>query len=120
MLKRAAPVALGLVALALLAAKLFVPSYVTSPRKARERIIRQDLLTMRAVIGQYTLDRRKRPHSLDDLVVAGYLKDVPTDPTTGRRDTWIVECSKDPAAPGIVGIDTGHGGTSTAGPLHCD
>jgi hypothetical protein len=31
-----------------------------------------------------------------------------------------VECSKDPAAPGIVGIDTGHGSTSSRGALHCD
>ena len=55
MLKKAALVALGLVALVLLAAKLLLPSYVTSPRQARERIIQQDLLTMRAVIGQYHL-----------------------------------------------------------------
>ena len=52
MIKKTALVALGLTALALLAAKLFVPSYVTSPRQERERIMRQDLLTMRAVIGQ--------------------------------------------------------------------
>ncbi len=75
---------------------------------------------MRAVIGQYTLDMRKRPHSLDDLVVAGYLREMPTDPTTGRKNTWIVECSKDLKAPGIVGIDATSGTTGSARTFHCD
>jgi general secretion pathway protein G len=119
-LKKAALVALGLIALVLLAAKLLLPSYVTSPRQARERIIQQDLLTMRAIIGRYTLDMRKRPHALHDLVVAGYLRDVPTDPTTGRKDTWIVECSKDLRAPGIVGIDATSGTIGSTRTLRCD
>ena len=120
MLKTAALVALGLIALVLLAAKLLLPSYVTGPRQARERIIQQDLLTMRAVIGPYVLDIRKRPHALDDLVVAGYLRDVPTDPATGRKDTWIVECSKDLRAPGIVGIDAPSGTIGSTRTLRCD
>ncbi len=120
MMKKAALVALALIALALLAAEVVVPRYVTSPRQARERVIRQDLLTMRAVIAQYTLDKQKRPHTLDDLVVAAYMKNVPIDPTTRRKDTWIVECSKDPASPGIVGIDSAYGNTSNTGTLHCD
>ena len=120
MLKKTAFVALGLIALVLLAAKLLLPSYVTSSCQARERIIHQDLLMMRAVIGQYTLDKQKRPHSLDDLVVAGYLRDVPTDPTTGRKDTWIIECSKDIRAPGIVGIDATSDTIDRTRTLRCD
>jgi general secretion pathway protein G len=102
--KRAALAALGLIALVLLAAKLLLPNYVTSLPEARERVVRQELVEMRALIGQYTFDLQKRPHSLNDLVVAGYLKDQPIDPTTGRRDTWIVECSKELRTPGIIGI----------------
>jgi type II secretory pathway pseudopilin PulG len=66
MLKRTALVALGLIALVLVAAKLLLPSYVTSPRQAQERVLQQDLYAMRAVIRQYTLDKQQRPHSLDD------------------------------------------------------
>jgi type II secretory pathway pseudopilin PulG len=117
MLKKTALVALSLIALVLLAAKLLLPSYVTSPRQAQERVVQQDLYAMRAVIRQYTLDKQQRPHCLDDLIVAGYLKDVPTDPTTKRKDTWIVECSKDPRAPGIVDIGASSGSTRT---LRCD
>ncbi len=120
MLKKTALVALGLIVPVLLAAKWWLPSYVTSPRQAREGVIQANLLTMRAVIGQYTLDMRKRLRSLDDLVVAGYLRDVPTDPTTGRKDTWIVKCSEDLRAPGIVGIDASSGTISCTSTLRCD
>ena len=117
MLKKTALIALGLTALVLIAAQLLLPSYVTSPRRARELTIQQDLLIMRSLIGQYTLDKQKRPHSLDDLVVAGYLKDVPIDPTTKRKDTWILECSKDPKTPGIIAIGATSGNVGSA---HCD
>jgi general secretion pathway protein G len=95
--------------------RLFVPSYVTSLRQARERILQQDLFMMRVTISQYTLDRHKRPLSLDDLVRAGYLKEVPTDPMTRRKDSWVVTCSGDRSFPGIVAIDSGYGNSSDKG-----
>ena len=84
-------------------------------RETRERVLLQDLFTMRAIISQYTLDKQKRPHSLDDLVAAGYLKEVPVDPLTGRKDTWVVKCSSDGSEAGIVDIDSGYGKTSNEG-----
>jgi general secretion pathway protein G len=120
MRRKAVLVTLAVGALALLAAELFLPNYVTSLRQSRELTIRQNLLTMRAVITQYTLDKHRRPRSLDDLVLSGYLKYVPADPMTGREDTWIVECSNDPAAPGIVGINLGYRPATSQGAAHCD
>jgi len=101
---KAALIALALVGLTWLGVEMFVPSYVTSPREARERILRQDLFTMNQILSQYTLDNHKHPQSLDDLVAAGYLKQMPTDPMTGRNDTWVLEWSDDPKTPGIIGI----------------
>jgi general secretion pathway protein G len=121
MRRNAVLVTLAVGALALLAAELFVPNYVTSLRQSRELTIRQDPIAMRAVINQYTLDKRRRPRSLDDLVLSGYLKHVPVDPMTGREDTWIVECSNNPAVPGIVGISFGYRSAATKqGTAHCD
>jgi competence protein ComGC len=34
---------------------------------------------MNEITNQYTLDKHKRPQSLDDLVAAGYLKEVPAN-----------------------------------------
>ena len=46
MWKKCTLIALALVGLAWLGVKVFVPSYVTSLRENRERILRQDLVTM--------------------------------------------------------------------------
>ena len=95
---------LSLVGFVLLAAALFFPCYVTSPRETHARILQQDLFIMREIISQYTLEHHRCPQSLDDLVAAGYLKQMPVDPMTGRSDTWVLEWSDDPNTPGIIGI----------------
>ena len=71
---------------------------------ARETSLRQDLYTLRTLIDTYTRDNGKRPSSLSDLVSSGYIKELPKDPMTERRDTWVVERSNDPHAPGIVDV----------------
>ena len=120
MAKKILLAALGLIGLGLVAAKLLLPSYVTSPQQARERILRQDLRVLNAVITQYTLDKQLPPHSLDDLVVAGYLKEVLQDPMTGRKDTWTLKCSSNPSRRGIVGIDSGYKTIPDKRTFHCD
>jgi general secretion pathway protein G len=85
---------------------ILLPCY--SPRKAREQILNQDLITLREIVSQYTLDNHRRPHSLNDLVAPGYLKELPTDPTKRRKDTWVVVWSHDPKTPGIIEIRSRH------------
>src|SRR5215467_12733974 len=67
-----------------------VPNFRTSIRQSREAVLRQNLFTLRDLISQYTLDKQKAPQSLDDLVQAGYLKQIPRDPMTNETD-WQVE-----------------------------
>jgi general secretion pathway protein G len=99
---------------------LVLPTYVTTPRKARELVLQQDLSDLRTLIRQYTLDKEGRPHSLNELVVAGYIKEIPKDPMTGRNDIWILKCSNNPSSPGIEGIESGYG-TANSGELRrCD
>ena len=104
MWKKILLVGFALLGVGLIASKVIFPSYVTSPREARARVLATDLATMRALVGQYTLDIGKRPQSLDELVKAGYIKKIPPDPLSGRTDTWVLEWSGDPKTPGIVGI----------------
>ena len=99
---------------------VFVPSYVTSSRESREFSLRQDLLTLRSIISQYTLEKHQRPHSIRDLVAAGYLKRIPVDPMTGRDDTWVLKCSSDPATPGIESIESGYASVATRSIARCD
>jgi general secretion pathway protein G len=64
--------------------------YERSMVRAREAVLHQDLQTLRSAIDQYTLDKEKAPGSLDDLVQAGYLREIPVDPMTRNRD-WHTE-----------------------------
>jgi general secretion pathway protein G len=71
-----------------------IPSYNQSIIRSREAVLRQNLFTLRSLISQYTLDKQKAPQSLDDLVSAGYIKQIPNDPMTGKPD-WTVDQEQD-------------------------
>jgi general secretion pathway protein G len=64
--------------------------YERSVRRTKEAALKQNLWVMRQAIEQYTIDKQAGPQSLEELVGAGYLREVPIDPITGRKD-WIVE-----------------------------
>lgn len=67
-----------------------VTRYERSVLRAHEAVLHQDLQAMRQSIDNYTLDKEAAPQSLDDLVSAGYLRSVPTDPITHAKD-WRLE-----------------------------
>jgi len=64
--------------------------YEKSVLRAKEATLKQDLFVMRQAIQQYTLDKQAAPGSLDDLVQAGYLGGIPTDPITRTKD-WHLD-----------------------------
>jgi general secretion pathway protein G len=61
--------------------------------RAHEAALHQDLFVIRNAIDQYTVDKEAAPTSLDDLVRAGYLREIPTDPMT-RQKEWNTESSE--------------------------
>ena len=71
-----------------------VTSYQHIQSKARETILKQDLQTIRKMIDQYAADKERLPQSLDDLVTAYYIREVPVDPITGQKD-WVVDVGED-------------------------
>jgi general secretion pathway protein G len=97
-----------------------VPIYRQSIIRAREAVLSQNLFTLRSVIDQYTMDKEKAPQSLEDIVQAGYLKQVPMDPFTNSRESWEVEQedileSVDQTQTGISNVHSGAEGTGTNG-----
>ena len=72
---------------ALIGAVLLLGSCATKHRQ--EEALRNTLKLFRAVLSSFVLDHNRGPDSLQELVSAGYLKQLPVDPMTGRRDTWI-------------------------------
>jgi general secretion pathway protein G len=93
-------------------ASIAVPSYLSSMKAAKEAVLKEDLHVMRNAIDSYTMDKEKAPQSLDDLVQAGYLKSIPTDPMTHATDTWVTNTddtyeSVDQSDPGIDDVHSG-------------
>jgi general secretion pathway protein G len=66
------------------------PRYVDSVERARETSLRTSLGVLRQAIDQFAADRGRYPLSLEELVDARYLRGVPEDPLTGRRDSWVL------------------------------
>ena len=98
-----------------------VPIYNQSIVQARESVLRSNLATLRKVISQYTLDKQKAPQSLDDLVTAGYLRQIPDDPMTKQpnweatgSDTLMAVDQQEPGISDVHSASTGIGSDGTA------
>jgi len=63
-----------------------IPVYRTMILSSREKTLKVNLHSLRGVIDQYTADKKKAPQTLQDLVDAGYFRELPLDPMTGRHD----------------------------------
>ena len=108
------------ISIILILVSIAAPIYSSSITRAREAVLKDDLFTMRSVISQYTLDKQRAPQALDDLVQAGYLKQIPVDPMTNARDTWTVDqedvlLSVDQQQPGITDVHSGSTAASSDG-----
>ena len=83
------------ISIIIILAAVALPQYQKTIMHARETVLRDDLYRMRSLIDQYAADKGKLPQSLDDLVTAGYMREIPTDPITEQKD-WSIEVGEDP------------------------
>ncbi len=108
------------ISLILILVSISIPAYNRSITRAREAVLKENLFQLRSLISQYTLDKQKAPQSLDDLVSAGYIKQVPPDPMTASNSTWTVDqedtlLSVDQQEPGIIDVHSGATQTASDG-----
>ncbi len=74
------------------------PTYQRTVQHGRETVLKENLWQMRRVIDQFTADKGKKPKSIDELVEAGYLREVPVDPVTEQAE-WDAVQGEDPLTP---------------------
>jgi len=95
-----------------------LPQYQKTIMHTRETILSYDLGTMRKLLDQYAADKGKLPQSLDDLVTAGYMREVPKDPITDNKD-WNIVTGDDPysseGGTGVTDVHSSSSEVSTAG-----
>jgi general secretion pathway protein G len=104
---------------------LAIPQYQKAIIRAKESVLHNNLFTLRNVIDEYTVDKKKAPQSAQDLVSAGYLRDIPIDPMTGSNQTWrfIMEDmlqAVDQTEPGIYDVQSGSDKTGLDGKPYAD
>lgn len=75
-----------------------MPTYQRSVQHARETVLQENLWQMRRSIDQYAADKGKLPQSIEDLVEANYLREVPVDPITEKAE-WKMVQGEDPNSP---------------------
>jgi general secretion pathway protein G len=107
------------ISLILVLLSIALPMYNRAILRSREARLHWDLSTLNKAIQSYSLDKKKAPQALDDLVQAGYLKFIPDD-ITGRADTWVTEMEDpqkawDQNEPGIGSVHSGSNEMSTEG-----
>jgi general secretion pathway protein G len=97
-----------------------LPIYNRSIIRAKESVLKNNLFTLHTVIDEYTYDKQKAPQTLNDLVSAGYLRQVPIDPITNSAESWklIMEDASNTvnqSEPGIFDVRSGSDKVSLEG-----
>ena len=100
------------ITLILIVASISAPVYQTCQVRAREAVLHDHLFTLRTIIDRFTLDNRRSPAHLQELVKKRYIARIPADPFTGSNETWkeVQEPAPvDPTqtSPGIVDVHSG-------------
>ena len=99
-------------------AAISVASYQNVQMKAKEEILKKNLRDLRIKIDEFAADKEKLPASIDDLVTAGYIREVPIDPVTGEKD-WVMEMGEDTVAreggQGVVDVRSNAQGAGSDG-----
>jgi len=93
-----------------------VGMYQKSVQRAREAVLQEDLQTMRTAIDNYTMDKQQAPSSLQDLVDAHYMRQVPKDPVCPNAD-WQLHIGDTVISPEQTGsgVDDVHSGCEGTG-----
>ena len=110
------------ISLILVIMSIALPMYSRSILRAKEARLHSNVATLNKVIEAYSLDKKRAPQVLDDVIQAGYMKYIPED-ITGRADTWVTELEDpqkawDPNQPGIGSIHSGSNETASDGTVY--
>ncbi len=113
------------VSLIMILAAIGLAGYRNSVVSAQEAVLKEDLYRLRDAIDQHYADKSEYPASLDDLVSAGYLRELPVDPFTRSRDTWQTilaepDANNPTATIGVYDVKSGSEETALDGTKYAD
>ncbi len=109
---------LVIVAVVVVVLAMLWPTCRIDPQRAREAALKANLHTMRQVIASYQQEHGRYPQKLEDLVAAGFLRWIPTDPMTGSAATWRPIVFDPCVEAAMVGVRSGASGSGIDGTLY--
>ena len=106
-----------LVVLAIVATLLTLaaPQYFSSVDRAKDTVLKENIATLRDAIDKFYGDTGKYPETLDALVQKRYLKSLPLDPVTDKRDSWVTIQASGQGQSGIADVQSGAAGKDADG-----
>jgi general secretion pathway protein G len=66
------------------------PRFFDHVDRSREVVLRHNLHATRIAIDKFYADKARYPKDLAELVAERYLRELPVDPVTERRDSWAL------------------------------
>lgn len=66
-----------------------IPMYQSVLVRAKETVLMDNQRVINEAIDQYTADKKKAPQTLQDLIDAHYFREIPIDPITNSRESWV-------------------------------
>jgi general secretion pathway protein G len=106
------------ISIIIILAVIVMPAYRRTVVVARESVLKDDLFQMRKLLDQYAADKGQLPQSLEDLVSAGYLHEMPVDPMTDKPDWNPVtgqDANSSEGGQGVVNLHSASTDISTDG-----
>jgi general secretion pathway protein G len=111
------------ISIIIILAAIALPQYQKAVLHAREATLHDDLFQMRKLMDQYAADKGQLPQSPDDLVTAGYMREIPVDPITREKD-WNFVTGDDPNSSegkqGLTDVHSASSDTSSEGTPYSD
>jgi general secretion pathway protein G len=92
---------------------LAAPRYFNSLDRSKETALITDLRILREQIDHFYSDTGRYPRELAELVEARYLREVPVDPLTESRDTWVAISATE--TEGVADVRSGAEGQTRQG-----
>ncbi|CAN2042395.1 general secretion pathway protein G [Candidatus Magnetomoraceae bacterium gMMP-15] len=96
-------------------ASIITPNMQWAIIKAKETSLKNTLFVLRDVIDQYYADHGKYPDNLEVLAEEKYIREVPADPFTRSKDTWILIPPDDQEEGGVYDVHSGSNRVSRDG-----
>jgi general secretion pathway protein G len=70
---------------------------------------------VRDAIDKFYSDQQRYPQTLDELVAKRYLRSLPEDPVTQRKDSWVIVAPTDKGAGAVFDVHSGATGQARDG-----